>query len=1143
MSAADDKSYLVTRAKTEAVSWVRETSKGIATAAAMVLFGMVLVQLGLAREGQGFQFSAFAPLEFWQSFRGLVITWSEFNEWVLLATGLVLAAVTGVVFMRWRSKRAAALEPETADDAPRLKRLEARLASLKSVGMFALLTALTIGAYLYQQYLWRVVLPIDEGNIGVAFSRQVGGSVASDQLADFLRQRGHEGAVQMRELPVRFDARDTEKAREMAQRIGADAVVIYRPPGAVDDADAALGDLDAEFAAETTGDDTIVTYIVFADPSVGVEIPVPQRSAEGEIEGVEFREKEGLETPRLEAADLGALMEATAGILMYNEDRMLPAIAHLRNSVGDGTAASDALINFYLGNAYSLIDQDANAAKHLETTTKLLEGAGQELGLQDRLLLVDAYAAAARIEFYDGNVEEADALLDKAIALREPIDKDQSALQDPTNYRRFHEAYADVYLQLMDVSTRLNDKDAAALWRSRAQEEGDALTARGGDRKSTLTSIYVDYRTGSCADAYQASQALRAEDPDDAAVHRILMRIAYLRDGAFTGLESKAQLDRVLELRPDNLADLQSEMLYWSLRKNIEDPAYVAQEREVAERILELDPSNAEAIAQIVRSAELSIGGDLFDATAVIRPTGHPPTFARLQAERQRDPALLRALSERLDAVRPYVVRWAEEIEPESLEPLVYRANLSATLALWYYNYGYVTVLQDPEFRPDADVLAKFPEVFRAAVEDAEDGLAADREPDPRADLQLYNILTELWTQRYFTFQEDGPQAQADAAENLAEASAAALAIVEDTLGKSSGDVDLASSTYIGLVSAYAALRSHYTNVGEPEAVRHYERLLDDALAAFSELATVSVEEFRDEEAFLTRRVCPEARLKTRANGLLTSDPDRARALLTEYAAAFPADPEALIDLGWAQYLLDDLDAARQTTQRAAEQVPDHPVPAANLATIALAAGDETAAANNLETMITNLAGHPPSLRLRELGFVAADLLEVAREREPARAGVAAAVTRLQTFVDALAPADRQRNGAELVIVLNNLAAAAAWSGDHAAARALLTEALELGGDLAFAHANLAFVAVAEDDPDTARLEVDRAATAARTYLVDEWGQRLQGAERAERVALAQRELTGVADALDTLAQQQPDLAGSAGEVGALLRRAAQAVR
>ncbi|HEY0069903.1 MAG TPA: hypothetical protein VGE04_08060, partial [Chloroflexia bacterium] len=86
--------------------WILDTAKGIVTSTATVLFVLVLVQLGLASEGQELSFDLFSPYEFWKSFSGLVVQWSQWNEWLLLALAFVTLAVTVGLFAWWRRHQA-----------------------------------------------------------------------------------------------------------------------------------------------------------------------------------------------------------------------------------------------------------------------------------------------------------------------------------------------------------------------------------------------------------------------------------------------------------------------------------------------------------------------------------------------------------------------------------------------------------------------------------------------------------------------------------------------------------------------------------------------------------------------------------------------------------------------------------------------------------------------------------------------------------------------------------------------------------------------------------------------------------------------------------------------------------------------------
>src|SRR5687768_6321627 len=96
------KAYVKARLKTGTLNWAKETATGIVSSAAIVLLCLILVNLGLAQEGQELNFALFQPYEFWKSFSGLVIEWSQWNEWLLLGLGLAVLALTLLVYVRWR---------------------------------------------------------------------------------------------------------------------------------------------------------------------------------------------------------------------------------------------------------------------------------------------------------------------------------------------------------------------------------------------------------------------------------------------------------------------------------------------------------------------------------------------------------------------------------------------------------------------------------------------------------------------------------------------------------------------------------------------------------------------------------------------------------------------------------------------------------------------------------------------------------------------------------------------------------------------------------------------------------------------------------------------------------------------------------
>ncbi|MFI5269675.1 MAG: hypothetical protein ACHQ7M_20045, partial [Chloroflexota bacterium] len=257
-----------------------EVASGTLATIALGVLGLVLVQIGVAQQsvkpGEKFELPSlrlFQPAEFWKSLSGLIVDWSQANEWLLLGLGVVSGLLTVAAFLGWRWTRKNK-EDEKAAKSLLIQMAEEKLLGLKMVSSLFMISMLLLGAYGYQQYLWRVALPVPAGQIGIAFTRQLGSTVAQDRLADDLKQLGHGNVLAMRELPVTFDASDIDMARALARRFGADDVVIYRDEAntvAPTTTDAARGPgLAAALPDATTTHH--VAYVVFANASIGVQV-------------------------------------------------------------------------------------------------------------------------------------------------------------------------------------------------------------------------------------------------------------------------------------------------------------------------------------------------------------------------------------------------------------------------------------------------------------------------------------------------------------------------------------------------------------------------------------------------------------------------------------------------------------------------------------------------------------------------------------------------------------------------------------------------------------------------------------------------------------------------------------------------------
>jgi Flp pilus assembly protein TadD len=1128
-------------ARAGASEWSKDVAEGVITTTGLAALGLVGLHLGLMSEARELKFELFAPYEFWQSFRGLVIEWSQWNQWLLLGLGLFFLGITSVILLRlWRAPAG-----HVAEKSPRSGRLSvvgSFFRGAKAVGALVMLAALFLGAFGYQQYLWKVALPVPDEQIGIAFTRQMGSSVAQAQLADFLRQMGHEGQIAMRELPVTFDARNIEEARALARRINADAVVVYREEGGAGAPGVAarLPGLAAPAQQVEVGP-RYVAYIVFADPMLGTELPVPARDAGGRATSVEYREKGSIETPRLEASDLGRLMEATAGILLYDQDRYLPGIAHLRNALQKegGTDASDATLYFFLGNGHYLIDQEPEAAVAFDRAIELLE-AQQRLALQDRLVLARAYTHRASLHFYKGDYDRAERLLRQAVALREPLDRDQSALADPVTARRVHETFGSVYISLLQLARYRGDEEAATLWTERAQADARALLERSDDRYARDAGIWMSYRVGQCEDAYRLAQEELARDPDNLYAHRLLWKIAGMRDGLVHSVERDQHVQAILESHPESLIELQAQLTTYALHMGVTDSGYMEQLRATADRILQLDPHNAQALEQVVSSQVIYGGlGFIPGSASMIAPVGHARTYDYLASQRARDARKIGAFLEQVTAIRPYATRWAEEVQPGALAPLVQRARLSGSAEHWLYNYLY-SVERDGEQAPlpDRELAAQYLPVWERAVQDAQRALEAEREGTAYERIQAHQLMVELWGHRYHTTYESEPDAATEAAaEGLRHGQEAARLLEAEP----EPDTAMIWAGYYSLVQAAITARVDAAQRGDGALEAEYSSLVNSAFARLLEAGSQGQAETAQAEAYLTRESCAGSEVRQEARqAVAEGNPARAVELLERYRESYPQDPGGILDLGWYQYLAGDLDGALATTESFETLAPAHPFGPGNRAIILLAQGRAGEARQALARVWDLLAAtEPVGLQLQYLISTGNDLAALARDNRDTRPGLREAIPAMEGYVDALSPAASER-GSLLVVGLNNLGAAAFWAEEYETARRLYERGLAINPDYILLRANLALARLAVGDTDGASQAYNEAIASATRYMEDAQGNPLEGDALVAGRAAAHAELQAAIAGLEAYLVQQSAASDDAERFLSLLREAAE---
>ena len=1142
--ARSNREFVTRKVRTGTVNWVKDTARGMANSAAMVLFTLLLVQFGVMAEAKEFSFDLFAPYEFWKSFSGLVVDWSQWNEWLLLGLALAAAAATVGLYLRWRAYVRAhpveEVEYEVGPDGkqrkkpkPFFQRTEDVLNSMKTVTTAGMISALLFGAYAYQQYLWNVELPVPADKIGVAFTRQIGSTVAVDRLADALRQMGHEGQIVMRNLPVTFDARDTAQAQELARRIGAQAVVIYREEDASTPSSASAPDgmaglaspplQAAEATTATTRTARYTAYVVFADPQMGVEIPVPQRSASGGVQTLTFKTKEGVEIPRLETTDLGRLMEATAGILLYDKDRYLPAIAHLSNALppaGEPATQSDALIYYYLGAAHYLINENEKAAEAYDRGIEIY-AANPRPSLQDRITYARALSTRGLLYFDAGDPEAAERTLSRATSLREEVDRDQSALSDPATFRRVHETFGNAYVYRMQVEQRPNggDPEAAKLWADRARQEAEALLSREDDWRGRLSGIWMTYRTGDCEGAYTLGQDMLADDADSRYGHQVLWRIAAMRDKTIVNSETKQHIDALARLDPNDLTVLQMLSSYYTMAHYFNDPGYVESLRETLDAILEVDPYNVGALDNYANLMYFKTLPSLdLSATPIFYGTGDERTFYKEHEEWIRDPQRTRDILAEIDQAREYVTRWKEEVQPGEFMPVFYAARLSANAEARLYEYS--SVVGDDKALSDM-----YEPAWERAVRDAEAALDPALEHTPYERIQALSLAMTHWVRLYWSgaLAQDDDKMRRGVEGNLGYEKEL-TALLEANAPENDDEATAQMNAYVSLANHAGVAGLYYGDAGDEARSTEYNTLFQQHMARWTELISQGNANLQQTSQDLDRTLCPTGELKLQARQTAAAEGnDKAVEDLARYIELYPGDPAGYVDLGWYRYLAGDLGGALAATEKAIALSPNELVPLGNRPVMLAALGRDAEVAEAERTFLGTLDTRRPAESMTTLTLHTIDLVIESRDKENMRPAIATMMAEIEKHLDAMPAKMREDYPWHLMPQRNNLGAASIWVGDYEGALRHLDEALKLNEKHALAQSNVGLAKIASGDAAGGLEAYRQAIKIANGYLLD-----IEGRERTDNLeiwaGLAHGDLSNAMEALATMVEQRPEL-------------------
>jgi class 3 adenylate cyclase/tetratricopeptide (TPR) repeat protein len=975
----------------------------------------------------------FAPDALLAGFKGLVLELSTIQELFLLGILMMLVLLTGVAFVVWR--RASEFRPGA--QAGGAVQIAGQFITFRTITFLAASALIVLGAFAYQQYLWRVALPIPPDAVGFAMTQEAAAASYAPELADALFVDGQAQRIIVRELPVRFDARDTERAREMGRRIGARAVVIYR-------------------SQRSTAGTEYISYVIFTNPTIGLAVTsapdtasaVPAGSAQPGV-----LVKEGIEVPALRTTSLREMIEASAGIIAYHEDRVREAIGHLEAArPTDPDAPNTGIVCFYLGNAYALDNQTARAIEQYDCALGYYERAatsGTRLGPQDRLILAKTYLERGRQEIFSGNRAGALPWFERAIAQREELLARANGLERPGDVRA---TYARLYAELADVHRYLDDDEAATFWQRRAREEAAAIStsARADDPHAYVQQSSALMFAGDCVGALEALDRALALDPDVADAHSNAAVILYAQ-GRLDLAEQ--HLQQVLALRQDDVVARQ-QLANLAITRAIGSPwfvelAHFSTAAALYEDLLRYDPSNIAAHQALADFASWQGDSHTVDLTALW--VGDDINLARSQAEWPADPvryaAALEAYGEAIQLARVL----ATELRP---------GDVDAQLALGaaYFDrqqLAYALILSsairgieiDRE-APGALVLTDAEQIHRLAEPLVGTGAPVTDLQRLRAwDLLLKSYDREWGWYRFFAAPEGQPDGAGDAlrveevTRDYRATLDAALAFIDTFEIQTTDERD----AVIQILFARALFG--FLVEEQPGA----------AIAAYTRIAELSEASYADRTADIQHlaTICAEAReteLATAASD--RNDPQQARA---HYERALQYNPDyqaALLGLADLDVDSDNPTEAIALATRATQAAPTDPLAWASLGRYHVAAQNRPGASAAYGTFLELVSGRPAQERMGLYRIALKDLDQVHLQRPEAAGTIAALLPHLRSTLAGWEP--ELGTTLEYPQLCTLLGAFALHAGEPSVAQDVLRWSLELDPRQPAAHAVLA---------------------------------------------------------------------------------------
>ena len=1022
------------RVKEETVSWVKDAAAGVLGSVAVFLFGLLLFRFGFTGESE-FELDIFSPYSIYQSFSSLIIELSSFQENFLLGAAALIGLLAAIVGILWWT---------TPDERPPgplspFARLQDSIGHLRRF-TFLLVAALTVlAAYGYQQYLWRVQLPIPEDKIGIAITRETAAATFRDELAAKMAEQGLGERVVIRELPVEFNASDTGRARTMAGRIDADAVIIYRATGPEDD---------REYNA----------YLVFTDPSIGVALPGRSESAPvSDITtsdgGSTLQIKDGVSIPALRSSDLSQLVSGAAGILAFEDNRRRDAITSLEQArPADVTDPNAAVINFYLANAYTLDHQDHAAAAAYEAAAASLERRAESgpLGPEDELLLAKTYTEIGRLAANRNQWTDAINWYDRALSHRNELLARGSSLANPAEVRAL---YARLYSFLSTAYRATNNPEEERFWTQRTTDElAELRGAIDQDDPAQLVALSgATLMAGDCVGAADAVSAALALDPTS-----VDARINAAAIAQFQGLlpESRAYLEEVVELNPDDIRAVDQLGLSYLLQAidiehEIFEPTYLEASDSYFATAIAADPDSVLAYNSLAENATWRGSDALLDLNALL--AGDDVIVAGRQVLWLQDPhQQATAIAAFTDAIeRQRIV--ARELTPGDPAAAIQLAGAYAERMRVRANA--LIYRQDDIGTPDLNRFGEQMLADAGEVAELARGVLAD--PDSpygerlRATALLLEALNWSWNWSYFY---DGDQlVAAETAAALRDEIEAAHTLLDQGVPQTQADANAIRAIYFEEYR-YAALI-----------------MLDNEQAAAAAAARDSVQDPPVPDSALLRSVCFEERSRLAGDAALEAgDVTAARDYYTAALAANPSHEPAIEGLVVADLLEADLEAALENARRATEASPGTPTAWSALAVMAALNAESDVRDEALATFVERIESHPPNERVRLIGN-AIELLQAILEFRPAdAANLAGATAPLLTALDEVSA---EPVPPSLSTSYGHLGRFALMAGDPEMAVVALERAIELYEHDPIAKLDLALALLAQDQDASGALD------------------------------------------------------------------------